>query len=59
MPLLRDLYSLKFNILATHELFRSLLRSMITNDINFVLEICCRADRACTVDSLEQLEHAQ
>ena len=49
-------------LLYTHELFRSLLRSMITNDINFVLEACCRAARACAVDSLEiveQLEHAQ
>ena len=45
--------------LATHELFRSLLNSIIIND---VLEACCRAARACAVDSLEiveQLEHAQ
>ena len=27
--------------------------------IYFVLEVCCRAARACTVDSLEQLEYAQ
>ena len=41
--------------LATHGLFRSLLNSIIINDV-------CRAARACAVDSLEiveQLEHAQ
>ena len=35
--------------LATHELRRSLLRSTITNS---ELEVCCRAARACVVDSL-------
>ena len=42
MPLLRGLYSLKVLSLATHELSHSLLGSMITNDINFVLEACYR-----------------
>ena len=44
--------------LATHELFRSLLNSIIIH----VNEACYRAARACAVDSLEkveQLEHAQ
>ena len=40
-----------FLSLATHKRFRSIQRSLIINDINFVLEACCREARACTVDS--------